>query len=113
MTVLIPVTCWKTARKTAMPRGRRSRFSKSSRSVPASCAIVSRISASSRRACSTPPTRSRTARASASRPFSTRKRGDSGTKRSATRKAIEGIAAEANIHRQEEGPPKERSQFTK
>ena len=44
MTVLMPVICWKTARKTAIPSGLRSRFAKSSRSVPASCAIVSRIS---------------------------------------------------------------------
>jgi hypothetical protein len=74
---------------------------------------VSRISASSRRAASAPPTRSRTARASAARPVSTRNRGDSGTKRRARKKAADGIAAEANIHRHDEGPANERSQFTK
>ena len=69
MTVLIPVICWKTARKTAIPRGLRRRVANSSRSVPASCAIVSRISASSARAAPSPPTRVRTARASSSLSF--------------------------------------------
>ncbi len=109
----MPVTCWKTARATAMRSGRRNAGRKISRNDPSSRLSASLISRIAPAAASAVSARVRTVRASSSRPFLTSQRGLSGTRRSSRKKTIEGTAPMAYIQRQFDGPAPAKSQLTK
>ena len=108
----MPVTCCNTASATAISRAVRNPGRSSSARVPVSSAIAASISRMDSKASARPATRVSTPSASARRPNSVNQRGLSGTKNKLTKKASEGIMAEANIHRQLAGPAIESSQFT-